>query len=514
MQTYLVHLACALILGVLHSASFAPLEAWYLQALSLGGLYWLLQPRDQAPAVPPPWLLGLVFGLAWFGAGVSWIFISLYRYGQMPVWIAAPATFLFCLYLSLYPALFAALWSRFLARLHGSQGVAYQALLFGALWALTEWLRGTLFTGFPWLNTGYAHTVGPLRGYAPILGVYGLAWLSASLAALLALYWQARQHPAAHPRRQWYGAMMLLTGVLGLVLHWIPWTRAHESPITVRLLQGGIPQDTKFRVDRLNTSLGTYFGLIEEKPADLIALPETAFPLFWQDLPIDYQRRLQRFANAYQSHLITGIPLEEPPGYYTNSAVLFRPGASNGTVRFDARYDKHHLVPFGEFIPWGFRWFVDLMQMPLGDFGRGDPQQPPFNVAKQRIATNICYEDLFGEELRLSGRHATVLLNLSNLAWFGDTYALPQHLQISQMRALELRKPMLRATNTGMTAIIQADGQVTKKLLPFITATAEGVVQGRTGWTPYAGWGNAAFIGLLVAVFSYPFWRKRRARVG
>lgn len=530
----IARLACALMLGALHAASFAPLSAWFLQALTLGGLWLLL---GQTSSIKQAAQIGLLFGLGWFLSGISWVYISLHIYGQMPFWVAAPATFLLCAVLALYPALVAVVWQRWVKLLYAqpqgqdscaltaasTRAIVEQAILFGGLWSASEWLRGTLFTGFPWLNTGYAHAASPLAGYAPIVGVYGLAWLSASMA-VLCMTLAVHLYQAEHGETRWAAWSAVLrqpvaalcwkvTGgllLLGALLTFIPWTSAHQNPIAVRLLQGGIPQDMKFRSDQLNTAFSTYFGLIEDHPADLIVLPETAFPLFWHEFPIELKNRLQRYANAYQSHIVTGVPLEEPRGHYTNSAVQIAPGGRIGTGQFTARYDKQHLVPFGEFIPFGFRWFVNLMNMPLGDFGRGELAQTPFQVGEQRVAMNVCYEDLFGEELRHSGRAATILVNVSNLAWFGDSFALPQHLQIAQMRALEMRKPMLRATNTGMTAIVQANGKVTQQLTPFITGSAEGMVQGRSGSTPYAWWGNWLFLAACCALL-YALVQRHRA---
>jgi len=366
------------------------------------------------------------------------------------------------------------------------------------MWALGEWARGWVLTGFPWVSSGYAHTGGPLGGFAPLVGVYGLAWLSALIAGCLALLPAKKLAPAL--------ALALLAG--GFALKNIDWTTPHAQPISVRLLQGNVPQEMKFVPERIEATLALYHTMISEQPADLIATPETAIPLLSNQLPPDYVALLSRFARASNSHLALGIPVSDGPRQYANSMIGLAPDGQSKPYR----YDKHHLVPFGEFIPLGARWFVDMMKIPLGDFRRGELLQAPFAVAGQWVLPNICYEDLFGEEIAAqlaasrAGRipEATILLNQSNIAWFGDSIAVPQHLQISQMRALETGRPMLRATNTGATAVIDPKGRVVAQLPAFQRGTLSARVQGYEGLTPYSLYGNAlvvgaAFLMLLVA---------------
>jgi apolipoprotein N-acyltransferase len=239
----------------------------------------------------------------------------------------------------------------------------------------------------------------------------------------------------------------------------------------------------------------------------LIATPETALPLLANQLPEDYLPRLSVFASATNSHLAIGVPVSDGPRQYANSVLGIAPGTAREAAAI-YRYDKHHLVPFGEFIPFGFRWFVDMMRIPLGDFTRGAALQVPFDVRDQWVLPNICYEDLFGEEIAGQLRNsaaagspvATMLLNMSNIAWFGDSIALPQHLQISQMRAIETGRPMLRATNTGATAVVDPKGKVIAQLRPFERAVLTTSVQGYRGLTPYVRFGNASIVLLALAL--------------
>nr|MBA3479231.1 apolipoprotein N-acyltransferase [Lautropia sp.] len=308
----------------------------------------------------------------------------------------------------------------------------------------------------------------------------------------------------------------LLAG--GAAAKGIVWSEPAGAALKVRLLQGNVPQRLKFDPRVARQTLQRYLELIEAEPADLIVLPETAWTVPWSSTPPELAERLERFVLSSGSAVAIGMPLntaalptgDRPadgqtvagPALPTNSVLLFDRAVFAAGTR-PARYDKHHLVPFGEFVPWGFRWFVDLMTIPLGDFGRGAPDQTPFVVGPQRIAFNICYEDVFGEELLpalAAPDGATILANVSNIAWFGDSHALPQHLQIARMRTLETARPMIRATNTGVTAAIDFDGRVIGALPAYQLGALSATVQGRSGLTPFARSGNwpVAALSMLV----------------
>ncbi len=492
----------ASVAGVLHALSFAPWERPWLQVLTLALLF-ALATRTERPRAAA--LLGLAFGLGWFGVGVSWVYISMHVYGQMPAPLAAAATAAFCTYLALYPALALAVAQRIAAA-----PFLRLALALPASWALSEWLRGTLFTGFPWLASGYAHTDGPLAGFAPVIGVYGIGFVAALLAGALAIF--------ALPLRQrgtrgyvWAAGVLALALAGGTLIGQQRWTQPVGTPLKVRLVQANIPQDAKFTSEGLRRAFEEHWALMQGPRVDLVALPESVFPVPLGFVPDEALEAFRAYAREQASGLIFGVFIEEPPMAYYNSAVGLTSDASAWQ-----RYSKQHLVPFGEFIPWGFRWFVDLMQMPIGDQERGASDQRPMNIAGQRIAVNICYEDLFGHVIRRAwhdpAQAPTMMLNLSNLAWFEDSIALPQHLQISRMRTLETQHPMLRATNTGATAIVDAGGTVVAQL-PFSTAGAlDGTVQGQDGLTPYIRYGNAPAlaIGVIVLLFSAAIARSGR----
>jgi apolipoprotein N-acyltransferase len=296
-----------------------------------------------------------------------------------------------------------------------------------------------------------------------------------------------------------------------------------NKPLTVTLLQGNVAQDLKFGAG-VGRALSDYRAALFNNTSDLIVLPETALPVLPEQLPGTYWTDLQqRYAHSQQVALI-GLPLSMPSRdggvrRYTNSALALQAGDQSNPYR----YDKHHLVPFGEFVPPLFQWFVRMMDIPLGDFARGAVAQPSLVWRDERIAPNICYEDLFGEELAQSfadpATAPTLLLNLSNIAWFGDTVAIDQHLQISRMRALELARPMLRATNTGATAIINARGEVTHRLPSGVQGVLTASVQGGHGpVTPYARWVSAwglwPLVALCLGTFAIVAWQSSRLRQG
>jgi apolipoprotein N-acyltransferase len=498
--------------GALSVLAFAPFGYWPIQIAAMSFLFLLsLRPariRDSA-------LLASAYGTGWFGSAIWWLYVSMHDYGGLPGPMAALAVVLLAVFLSGFPALAMAGEAWFRLR-RGVRREVSLLLVLPALWMLSEWLRGWVLTGFPWAATGYAHTDSPLAGYAPLLGVYGLGWLAALLAALLAACLAppvaARLAPGLEtilPRSPWRRLPVLAVVVLasGLLLQQIDWTHPHGKPISVRLLQGNVPQEMKFDPSQIRDSLNLYRDMITASPADLVATPETALPVLLQGLPADFVQSLVGYTSASGSAVLFGIPAADSAQHYANSVIGLGPHAPPGGAY---RYDKHHLVPFGEFVPPGARWFIDMMHIPLGDFTPGSVAQPPFAVRDQQVMPNICYEDLFGEEIAATIRDAvlagrpqpTILLNVSNIAWFGDTIALPQHLQISRMRALEVRRPMLRATNTGVTAVISPHGKVLDQLKPYTRAILSATVQGQSGWTPYSLYGNWLVVALAVAILA------------
>ena len=547
-----------------------------LQIASLALLVMALRNTTRARlAMWRAWL----FATAWLTGTFWWLFISMHTYGGLPASLAALAVVTLAGSLALYYALAAGLWVRWAPRSPLSQG-----LLFAALWTLAELLRGRCFTGFPWGASGYAQ-VNLMAAWAPWVGVYGMGAVATLLAYSLGACRilgvdsenRSQQGPVLQPTSQkpdWLpGALAWLRSVKALrsptilffTLLWLSvvsgslWRELGQrdtssvGSLHVWLLQGNIPQNQKFESDTgLALAQQWYPQQIAHavqaatngsaKTPLLVVSPETALPLLPQQTEAELWRALlhplaQPGEAATPVAALLGLPLGNVQTGYTNSALGIAPNPAayaamqltdHGTAVAVAleragfyRYDKHHLVPFGEFIPPFFRWFVDLLQMPLGNFERGALPQPTWVWAGQRLAANICYEDLFGEELAASFRdpaHApTVLVNLSNIAWFGNTVAIDQHLNISRLRALELGRPMLRATNTGATAVIDHRGQVTHALPRLTRGHLTAEVDGRRGLTPYARWASRWGLwpvwGLCLSVVAAPLILRGRERL-
>lgn len=461
-----------------------------LQCASLAVLAALLDRSHSArQAFAQAWL----FALAWIAGATWWLFISLNTYSELPAILSAVAVLLLAAGLALIYGVAGAMFQRLYVK--AQVGVLARAMAFAACWVLAELVRGTLWTGFPWGAGGYAHVEGWMRHWAPWVGVYGLCALSAGLAMLVG----ARRQDNGPQGVFAYGVTMFVALILGWT--WLSSPTQVEQvvttpPLRVALLQGNIPQNLKFDARGVGQALRDYREALLTSNSDLTITPETAIPMAPEQLPDGYWARVQqRFSTGTQAALI-GMPLIQRQAdgqrQYSNSAVALMPQTTPASTAM-YQYDKHHLVPFGEFVPPLFQWFVRMLHIPLGDFTRGEVVQPMLHFKGERIAPNICYEDLFGEELARSfanpDQAPTLMVNLSNIAWFGDTVAIDQHLHISRMRALEFGRPMLRATNTGATAVINAHGEVTHRLPSAVAGVLTAEVAGVHGAvTPYARW--------------------------
>jgi apolipoprotein N-acyltransferase len=482
------HLLAAL-LGAIAVSGFAPFYIYPAGVLSLTGFFYLVtttaRPREAA------WL-GFTYGLGLFGAGIYWIYISLHDFGGMPFWMAGLATFLLCAFLALFPAIVAAL---------ARSRPAHQVLIaLPLLWALSEWVRSWIFTGFPWLSIGYTQVPdSPLAGYAPIIGAYGVSLVVALLASLLVSVYL---HPAR--RRMGVVLMVVLIGC-GWALKQIEWSQPEGEPVSVALLQGNVSQDKKWNEEEVLRSMRQYYDMALASQARLIILPETALSVLLQQVPQNYLDGLKQHAQTNGGDILIGVVEYEHEQYYNSMMSV-----GSADTQF---YRKSHLVPFGEFIPLKrvFGWiYRDWLNMPLADVARGGLDQQPMQVAGQRVAVNICYEDVFGEEIIRQLPQASILVNTSNDAWYGESIAAYQHLQFSQMRAIETARMMLRSTNTGATAIINSKGEVLAHAPHFIATTLEGEAQAYVGTTPYVRFGNWPLLILLAGSLALLWGRKTK----
>ena len=463
-------------LGALQTIAFVAGDLWPLQIIAIALLAWRVGRSSTRRAAA----LGFVFGIGWLCAGTWWMYVSMHRYGGLPAWLAALAVLALSAFLSLYLAAGMAVVARWRPRSRGGS-----ALLFAAVWLLAELARGVLLTGFPWVASGYAQVDSPLAGLASSLGVYGVGAVVAGLAAAFGFSPLQRARAWLVP-----GGALVIALVAGALLGRIDYTTPTRA-LTISLLQGNVPQQEKFAPQYLEGGLEATAAQIAAARGELVVGPETVIPVLLKDLDDAYWNALVARFRVPGRAAILGIPMGDPAQGYTNSAIGLSI-ASTAMPGGHYRYDKHHLVPFGEFVPEGFHWFTAMMNIPLGDFNRGPVTAPSFDVDGERVAPNICYEDLFGEELAArfvpAASAPTILANLSNIGWFGRTIAIEQHLRISRMRSLELQRPMIRATNTGATAVIDHHGVVTHALPPFSVGILEGTVEGRQGLTPFAEW--------------------------
>lgn len=491
-------LPAALLLGAAVPLAFAPFGYHPLAVVALALLFLLLRGRVPGTA----FRLGYAFGLGMFGIGVNWVYISIHHFGHSPLPAAIGVMLLLVAFLSLFPAVLA--WAA--ARRAAGEAVRL-LLLLPAGWALAEWVRGWLFTGFPWLNIGYTQTDAPLAGYAPLLGIYGLGWMVALSAGLLA--WTL----AGRGRARWVGPLLFVALWWGGErLTTVDWTEVAGTPLRVSLVQGNIPQDQKWEEERQLATLQRYLMLTRAEwygphPAPaLVVWPETAIPAFQDQVENGFLAQLREEARRAGSEVLTGIPVLDREAWKYYNAVISVGGEEDA-------YYKHHLVPFGEYLPLRavFGSLLQVMPLPVADFSAGSLEQPPITAAGWPAGVSICYEIVFAEEVAAKLPAAAFLVNVSNDAWFGDSLAPHQHLEMARMRALETGRFLLRATNTGITAIIGPDGAIRERGPQFEAAVVRGEIEPRSGATPYVRWGNwPVVIAAALAVVAAVWFRGRK----
>ena len=486
----------ALLAGGALTLAFAPFGAFPLAIISLIVLLCCWQtgtPRQAA------WR-GFLFGLGHYASGVHWVYISLHHYGHAPALFAILVTALLIVYMAAYPALVGYLLRRCKPRLALSW-----LLIAPALWGLSEWVRSWLFTGFPWLALGYSQIDSPLAGLAPILGVFAVGW-AVMLSAVLLLM-MMNQHSRLLSLAMGLALLLLWSGTWGL--QYLRWTESTGTAMRISMVQGNIDQTQKFKPEIRAQTLQRYaqFSIDVLDDSDLIIWPETAIPMFFGNLDERYIRSLEDLAQRSQAEFLAGTPTGDwESGEFYNAVVQF------GRQR--SFYHKRHLLPFGEYLPMralfnAFHRFVDI---PMADFTPGaDDQELPI-IAGHPVAVSICFEAAFGHEVRRGLPQAQLLVNVSNDAWFGDSLAAHQHLQIARMRALEMQRPMARSTNTGISALINHHGQITAQGRSFIAEVLQGALQPRRGTTPYVVLGDGAIIILLSVSLALGLWLNRKAQ--
>lgn len=445
---------------------------------------------------------GFLLGIGYFVPALWWIFISLHEVGGMSIWLSSVAVVALASLMAIYFGL---------ANLIGQQMTQplWRSLGIPAAWVLAEYLRGQVFTGFPWMGFAESQVNGPFANIAPYFG---------GLACTFLFVWAALQ--VSRLRLQNFVSMLGIIVIVQVLGIW-SFTSPKDSPISVRLIQGNFEQSLKFNPAEILKQIHFYRDQIVKAPADLIIVPETAFPWPETDIPDQSIERIQEFVNETGSQVLLGligkIAKSDHAIQYSNRVS----GFSNQKLIY--HYDKHHLVPFGEFIPPGFQWFVDAFKVPMSDFARGSIMQAPFSIRPRSnpesplyAAISICYEDIFGNEIatriRNSQEPVNLLVNVTNLAWFGQSQAPMQQLRLSQLRSLETGLPSLRATNTGITAVIDQRGRVLASLEQFVQGELNTSIQAFAGKTPYVIWGNWPILIWVLFILGFGFWRRKQPR--
>ncbi|AGA34181.1 Apolipoprotein N-acyltransferase / Copper homeostasis protein CutE [Thioalkalivibrio nitratireducens DSM 14787] len=478
----------SLLAGATLVLAFAPFDHYLLAPLSLALWFALLRGAGPRHALRH----GYAFGLGLFGAGANWIFNSLLIFGEAPLVVATLITALFVLYLALYPALLA--WIA--ARLFGRARLLSWLLALAGGFVLLEALRGWFLSGFPWLLIGHTLLDSPARGWLPVAGEAG-AGLVVALAAVALVLLGARRFVAGLVL-----LAMLLASSAGNAL----WNGLQPAPSALRvaIVQGNIEQSRKWADDGIDYALSLYSGLSREAgDVDLLVWPETAIPAFYFEVyePLEV---LSLDLEAWGTELVTGIFDYDPATRAMYNSIRHIPSG--------ATYDKRQLVPFGEFLPFRDRvaWLDRLLDIPMSDLTPGTGSG---RVAMAGLVAglSVCYEAAYSRRIRAALPEAGFLLNVSNDAWFGDTLAPHQHLQIARVRALEMGRPLIRATNTGVSALIDADGRLTARAGLFTREVLTGEIQPRQGYTPAARFGPwpALLVALLLVL---PAGRARRGR--
>ncbi len=467
--------------GALMVLGFAPFSWFALAVIAFAGFHQSLVAASPRQGFWRGWL----FGVGLFGFGVFWIRISLNEFGNLDAWIAYLLTALFIAFLALYSGLAGWLAVRFMHR-----DWVRPILLLPGCYVLTEWLRGWLFTGFPWLNLGYTQIDSPLAGFAPVAGVYGLTLLVTLSAGLLwgLFRWRGRRQVTA-------GVALGLIWLTGLALQHVSWTQPLGAPFKAAVLQANIPQSVKWTSDAGVMIAEAYLELtLKHFDADLIVWPETALPDFLHQIRAPLITPLATRAREEGATIILGLPvMDESSGRYYNGLLAI--GAHEDL------YAKRHLVPFGEFMPfkpWLGR-LAELFEVPMSDFSPGTAARPLLQVGERLAGVSICYEDAFPSEVVQALPDAQFLVNVSNDAWFGDSLAPHQHLEIARMRALETGRDLIRATNTGISAIIDERGRVLATLPAFVRGGVAAEVQPRQGSTPFVILHHWLALGLALA---------------
>lgn len=480
------------IAGSILPLAFSPLNYYLLALLSPAVLFYSLLFVTPRRAV---WL-GWYFGMGFFGVGVSWGFVAIYVFGLSSIYASAVLTFIGVSMMAAYIALQSYLSVLFIKKFNLKNRVIIFLVVFPLFWALLEWFRGWFLTGFPWLSLGYSQTESFLSGYAAVLGVYGISWLTVLSSSLIFMV----VFSSGNKNRFIYLLSVSLIWLGGYFISQINWTTKLGAPIKVSLVQGNVEQISKWDPEHFEKRKKRYLSLTQKHwDSDLILWPENSLTVFHHQLKNNFLTQLTEEAKKEKTDIILGLPILDIKNdeYFSSLMVINGSSPKSNKEQF---YHKNHLVPFGEYVPLAslLRGLISFFDLPMSGFTPGAYDQKLLNAAGQKIAPTICYEDAFGEDLIRFLPEATLLLNASNNAWYGDSFAPHQHLQISQMRALETSRDMMRVTTNGISALINNKGEITARSAQFKSDVVNGFVQPRLGISPYVTFGNFILMFLVI----------------
>ncbi|MGC9386897.1 MAG: apolipoprotein N-acyltransferase [Hydrogenovibrio sp.] len=491
----------AFVLGALMVFAHAPVGIAPLALIALGGLFWLWQQADTSFRAMQ---IGLSFGLGYFGFGVSWLISSIYLYAEMNLLLSVLAVLCFILFLTLYFIL--AGW--LVARLKTVEHLGFNwVVVMPAVWVFAEWLRATLFGGFPFLMTGNTHLITWLDGYAPVFGVTGVSWAVAMSAGILLWLLQSRA---------WVGASLSLAVIwLGAAsLKNIEWVQPVGKPVEMALIQGNVPQDEKWLPSAFLPTLKRYVSLTKDNlKADIIVWPETAIPAYYDVVEKGALRSFIRDAQLLNADILMGVITRDPDHQRYYNAIV---NAHNP----EQEYRKQHLVPFSEFFPFSgvLQPLSALFNVPFSEFSAGAADQPPMTFGAHTVGLSVCYEMAFGAELIESARRSDFLITVSNDAWFAHTLEPAQQVQDVQMRALELGREIARSTSTGYTVIVDTKGQIKAEIPAYEVGVLRDDVQPYQGETPFVRWGSwpilAGLFTVMLLLVARRIWEQRRVKTG
>ena len=478
--------------GALLPLAFSPVNFYLIAVLSPAVLFYAflwVTPRRAA------WL-GWWFGMGLFGVGVSWVFVAIYVFGLSSIFSSVIFTFMSISFIALFIALQGYLSVWFIQKCNVKDRTLIILVVFPLFWVLLEWFRGWFLTGFPWLSLGYSQTGSFMSGYAAVVGVYGISYLtvlSSSFLLLLVLY-------KIKKKRLFVLLCVVVIWLGGYFLSQVAWTKVTGKPIKVSLVQGNVEQKNKWDPNHFEKRKQRYLSLTQQHwDSDLILWPENSLTVFHHQVNESFLVPLAIEAKKQNTDIILGLPVLDriKDEYFSSLMVINNSGAAGNNAQF---YHKNHLVPFGEYVPFAslLRGLISFFDLPMSGFTPGQYNQKLLSAAGQKIAPTICYEDAFGEDLIRFLPEATLLLNASNNAWYGDSFAPHQHLQISQMRALETGRDMMRVTTNGVSALINYKGKIVSRSPQFEEYVVTGHMQPRTGVTPYVRWGNYALLLFIV----------------